>query len=182
MYLNDPLFGRRCTACGMGRHSYLDSKGELLCPQFKNGVTNAAHPTCTYPFCNRPYEHRNIVCPTMHHVCSRCRMRGHLEESGCGDWDAEGFTQAKRIFEASADTGLWTKHRYCEERYGFFSHRKGTPFPFPCHYKKLIRMPHTTAVALLTSSEKIGHDPRPRRRPLKHGKSGKSATVARGDV
>ncbi len=138
-YQLDPAFGRRCTYCGIGGHSYKTKEGAILCEKYLGDDPNAQK--CAYSQCGDPTKHRTEACPTLHHRCGICHHRGHYEADGCWNWSEEGWEAARDAFEEVADRGCLTTRRRHDERWGFFCHIWREPFPYFAKYVHLLRMP-----------------------------------------
>ena len=67
--------GKRCSNCGKKDHQIEN------CPKYHT------FKDCEYDHAERQYpKHSILMCPVLHHVCSDCQVRGHLE-SHHHKWD-----------------------------------------------------------------------------------------------
>ncbi len=138
-YVPQPSLGRVCHYCGKPGHSLRSQDGVVMCDAYLRDDKEI--PKCRYPKCLNNTTHRTPACPTMHHRCEICHFRGHEESSGCWRWSERDWEDAKRTFEDTADAGVLTGRRRREERYGFWGHIKGSPFPYFDTYERLLGMP-----------------------------------------
>ncbi len=99
---------------------------------------------CAYERCSDRTSHRTPACRDLHHRCRICHHRGHTESEDCWTWSARQYNSARDAFEAVADRGVLTCHRRRDERWGFFCHIKGTPFPYCEKYSDLLAQPVRT--------------------------------------
>lgn len=138
-YQLNPSLGRRCTYCGIGGHSYKTKEGAILCEKYLGDDPDAEK--CAYTRCQDTTKHRTEACPTLAHKCGICHHRGHYEADGCWNWSANEWEAARDEFEEVADRGCLTIRRRHDERWGFFGHIWGNPFPYFARYNSLLQMP-----------------------------------------
>ncbi len=137
-YILNPIFGRLCRYCGVGKHSYKDRNGALLCE--KAMADKPEETKCAYAKCHNPRDHRTEVCPSMHRRCAVCHHRGHGESSRCWTWSDDDWREARDDFEMCADRGVFTQTRRRDERWGFWAHVRKAPFPYFAPYPTLLKM------------------------------------------
>ncbi len=146
-YKPQPYYGRVCHFCSSSGHSLNHKNGSLLCPKKRAADQNQEF--CVYPPCPSKTTHTTRVCPRLHRLCRDCLHRGHPEGIGCLNWSEREWAYRRDLFERFAAHGLWTSTRRSEERYGWFGHLYGSPFPFPTNYDALVAMPVSKADTLL---------------------------------
>ncbi len=122
-----PEMGQRCGFCGGCHHTYSFGKAQVACPYARAALTYSGaislYPRCQYARCKIRHLHFTRVCPTLHSLCSRCELRGHM--GGClanRTW----VKQALEDFEAVVDEGVYTSCRHLEKSWGFYP-SLGTP-------------------------------------------------------
>ncbi len=127
---SDPSFGPACTCCGSKTHNFrADNSYDVICPVYLNNNNKA--PLCEYPLCTDRFTHTMRLCKTLHHICQLCHIRGHTEVHNCRQWTAAQWDDNRRQWEDAADEGFFTSLRRTQWLFGYFAHRKFTPFPFP---------------------------------------------------
>ncbi len=136
-YVTRPHFARLCVYCGVGKHSYKSKTGDILCDK---ALEDTEGEKCTYIRCPNKFTHRTPVCPALHQKCSLCGHRGHSEGDGCPNWTRGEWRSALDDFESVADEGVYTKSRRRDERWGFWAHKWGDPYPYYAPYPLLLRM------------------------------------------
>lgn len=137
-YDEHPRLTRGCTYCGSSAHKLFDDHGRLTCSQKKTAPPGLT--SCDYPSCQDRDTHLTAMCPTLHRRCTHCHHRGHGPKDVCRTWSAKRFARARDEFEKMADEGRWTRTRRRDERWGFFCHIKGTPFPYPHDYDHYLQL------------------------------------------
>ncbi len=137
MYKHEPKFPHVCFYCGSSNHSKLDDRGRDLCPKYKADKGKGIR-RCEYEKCRNPTKHYTMMCGQLHKLCHKCLHRGHGASDDCLRWGERRWSEALRQFESAAKVGVWTRNRATDERWGFWSHRMGTAYPFYTTYKKIL--------------------------------------------
>ncbi len=116
-----PEMGQRCGFCGGSHHTYAFGLVQVACPYARAALNYSGaislYPRCTYARCEIHHLHYTRVCPTLHSLCHRCELRGHM--GGCLAtklW----VKQALEDFEAVADEGVYTSRRHLDKSWGFY--------------------------------------------------------------
>ncbi len=158
--------GDRCTYCASDAHVFDTKEGHPLCPRYHAGKIY----TCQYRHCTADTLHCTKMCPVLHAVCSTCWTRGHTEEPRCEEWDEARWAARREDWEAVADLGLYTARRRTIWNFGFFYHRRFTPWPWPFQsYLHMMLMPVLRVLAILRDwANGIGPLPPTRPRPAYH--------------
>ncbi len=129
-YLNPrveyPEWGQRCGFCASSKHTFAFGMESIACPYAKerlraNGRTLCKTTVCLYSRCKIRHLHVTKVCPTLHHICRACGLRGHF--SNC-QMTSEWLQKALKDFEAYAHLGMYTSQRFDSPEWGFFPRRK----------------------------------------------------------
>ncbi len=161
-YITDPPLTRGCRCCGEQNHVFSVMR-ERTCPIFK--LRKPGQRLCEYRFCRSPAFHLTSLCPWLHHICTRCDIRGHSEENKCEDWTEEEWERRRDAWETVADQGVHTGRREKDWRYGFYSQPEFSPYPFPyTTYAEMLSLPVLTVRQDLRRFDR-GHWPRRTRRP-----------------
>ena len=93
-----------CSFCG-SKHHVFGEHGE--CDAWKSHLAEHGQdrskwpPICDYYFCEERHLHHVVSCPTLHHLCPKCRRRGHLSHQ-CRLLTGG---QMLAVFRASQDPG-----------------------------------------------------------------------------
>ncbi len=152
----DPTLGPGCACCGSKNHNYrADNSHEIICPLFLNSKRGT--PLCVYPYCTDRFTHVVRQCKTLHHICQVCHIRGHTEAAGCHNWSKLKWEDNRKEWEKHADTGFYTSLRRTNWLFGYFAHRKYTPYPFPfATYAEMMALPVGYVTAALRDFAKTG--------------------------
>ena len=104
----------------------------------KKAANKTAAIKCSYELCGQEDHHLVAACPVLHNRCTACGHRGHGPDTKYGrfsvclaapdtartaDLDAGALGA---IFEETADSGVYTRHRKQIISFGFFPVRNGT--------------------------------------------------------
>ena len=149
-YERNPVWGRRCEVCGVGKHAGYNKEGKPMCPM----VVQKIKPVCLYSRCGKS-GHKTIVCEKLHQICPVCWHRGHDRLAGCAAWGNREWARARTEFEAAAPLGYFTMRRHHNERWGYWPAVFGTPFPYPLKYRDLLSMTVAEADKAL-SAQRVG--------------------------
>ncbi len=171
-YVADPGLARLCNYCAKGKHSYKHKSGAVMCEAALEDDPEAD--ICTYPRCEDKKSHRIAACKMLHHRCGVCNHRGHAEDVRCWEWTEEEWMWARDDFEAYADMGVLTTSRRRDERWGWWGHLRGSPFPYFAPYPALLDMDYREV------DEKLGLRPRILRADGTGGVTIRYATRGRG--
>ena len=132
-----------CYFCGSVSHQKLSRDcSEIVCPKYNDQAK------CTYKHCNRKSEHLIKTCYVLHQLCSNCGNRGHESRMCGGKFDFQGQQRLWNDFEAVADLGIYTRLRYVEPSWGFFTTHRSVPvekLPKYVDYRKLCTMSYSKA-------------------------------------
>ncbi len=116
-----PEMGQQCGFCGGCHHTYAFGRAQVACPYARTALTYSGalslYPRCVYARCEIRHLHFTRVCPTLHALCSRCELRGHMGRCFANNtW----VRRALEDFEAVADEGIYTSRCHLEKGWGFY--------------------------------------------------------------
>ncbi len=141
-----PEMGQQCGFCGGCHHTYAFGRAQVACPYTRAALNHSGaisfYPRCTYARCEIGRLHHTRVCPTLHLLCSRCELRGHI--GGCFA-NKTWVKRALEDFKAVADEGVYTSRCHLETSWGFYPSLGTSAEP---SYADLLRMDPFSAYAL----------------------------------
>ena len=91
--------------------------------------------TCEYPLCKETTAHLSPACPTMHHRCPSCLLRGHAT-GDCPKGPGE-IAEFRDLFERHADLSTLLQKRFSECAWGFYATH---PTTARLEYSQLLQM------------------------------------------
>ena len=128
---------------------------------------------CDYPLCGAEL-HTTTTCPVLHHRCTVCGYRGHLEPAElrarpggaeivdegrfCDGANADTFEALRVVFEAHADAGQLTRYRRFYGGLGFYPEPQFPLIGYKTEdYDRLMTLPVLVASAIASGRNRLSY-------------------------